>query len=80
MKKRDTLFYKTAKLTFLKEKDSNEDFILSESEVESEENGLDYDDDYECSSKKVRAEKEQTVSYGKDNYKWFTKTPELGGN
>ena len=47
MKKRDTLFYKTAKLTFLKEKDSNEDFILSESEVESEENGLDYDDDYE---------------------------------
>ncbi|XP_018344200.1 PREDICTED: uncharacterized protein LOC108749765 [Trachymyrmex septentrionalis] len=35
------------------ETNSDEDFILSESEVESEEDGLDYDDDYECSPKKV---------------------------
>ncbi|XP_018398737.1 PREDICTED: piggyBac transposable element-derived protein 4-like [Cyphomyrmex costatus] len=76
---------------FGEEIDSDEDFVLSETEVESEEDGLNYDNDYECSPKKARVEEEvdqqpstsagrpRQYLYGKDNYKWLTKAPESKG-
>lgn len=68
------------------ESDNDDDFIMSESEAESEEDGLVEDDDFspvnvsrEKGMPSTSVGRPRQFLYGKDNYKWPMKAPESRG-